>query len=164
VSIDQHISQSPGLIAEQHYTAATVDVDQPTGLGYVHIQKGTTGTANETLESKAPFEKFASSHGSSTKSRKQTSRTNLRQVITQCLVKLLLTILKSLNQPKTRKRCSKMKARPITGVSTINHGLISLKIARGGLCTISKEMNHPRDTNPSLKMTHPSLSSLLHKQ
>jgi hypothetical protein len=72
VSIDQHISQTPRLIAEQHYTAATVDVDQPTGLGYVHIQKGTT--ANETLESKAPFEKFASSHGSSTKSRKQTSK------------------------------------------------------------------------------------------
>ena len=67
ISVDQLISPTPGLIAQitiprtkLRYNAATVYVDQATGLGFVHLQKGTT--ADETLESKAAFESFARSH------------------------------------------------------------------------------------------------------
>ena len=54
VSVDQLISPTPGLVAQlkskltkSRYTAATIYVDQYTGYGYVHLQKGTT--AEETL-------------------------------------------------------------------------------------------------------------------
>ena len=68
ISVDQLISPTPGLIAQmtgfrtkQRYNAATVFVDQATGLGYVHLQKSTT--AEETIQSKKAFEAFARSHG-----------------------------------------------------------------------------------------------------
>jgi len=57
VSVDQLISPTPGLVVQlkgkltkSRYTAATIYVDQYTGYGYVHLQKGTT--AEETLEGK----------------------------------------------------------------------------------------------------------------
>jgi hypothetical protein len=68
VSVAQLISTTPGLIAQltipmtkQRYTAATMYVDQLSGLGYVHIRKGTA--ADKTLESKTAFERFAEGHG-----------------------------------------------------------------------------------------------------
>ena len=68
VSVDQLISPTPGLIAQlkgkltkSRYTAATVYVDQSSGYGYVHLQKGTT--AEETLEGKKAFEMTCEKNG-----------------------------------------------------------------------------------------------------
>jgi len=61
VSVDQLISPTPALVAQlkgkltkSRYIAATIYVDQYSGYGYVHLQKGTT--ADETLEGKKAFE------------------------------------------------------------------------------------------------------------
>ena len=68
VSVDQMVSPTPGLIAQltgklttKRYKYATIYVDQFTDCSYVHLQK--TAGAEETLEGKIAFEKFASSHG-----------------------------------------------------------------------------------------------------
>jgi hypothetical protein len=72
VSIDQLVSPTPGYIAQlrgiptrKRYQAATVFVDQYSGIGFVHVQKSTT--AEETIEAKEKFEAWASSHGVSIK-------------------------------------------------------------------------------------------------
>jgi hypothetical protein len=68
VSVDQLVSPTPGLIAQmtgfitkERYNYATVYVDQATGHGYVYLQK--TPSAQETLESKRAFERYALSKG-----------------------------------------------------------------------------------------------------
>ena len=68
VSVDQLQSTTPGFIAQlkggitkQRYTAATVFVDQFSGLGYVHLQR--TLSSNDTLEAKQAFEAYARSMG-----------------------------------------------------------------------------------------------------
>ena len=68
VSVDQLISQTPGLIAQmsgilttQRYTCVTVFVDHYSNLGYVHLQK--TTSVEHTLEAKAAFERYAKQHG-----------------------------------------------------------------------------------------------------
>ena len=68
VSVDQLVSPSPGLIAQvtgfltkKRYRYATVYVDQASGLGFVYLQK--EATVEETLESKAAWERYAISHG-----------------------------------------------------------------------------------------------------
>ena len=68
VSVDQMISPTPGLIAQmtgflmkQHYTCATVFVDQVSGARYMHLQQSTN--AEETIEGKRAFEQYASARG-----------------------------------------------------------------------------------------------------
>jgi hypothetical protein len=68
VSVDQLVSPTPGLIAQmvgfitkQRYNYATVYVDQYSGNGYVYLQK--TASADETLDSKRAFERYALSKG-----------------------------------------------------------------------------------------------------
>ena len=68
VSVDQLVSPTPGLVAQmsgfltkERYKYATVYVDQASGFGYVHLQK--TASADETLESKTAFERYAINHG-----------------------------------------------------------------------------------------------------
>ena len=68
VSIDQLVSSTPGLIAQlrgsptrKRYTAATVFVDQYSGLSFVHLQM--TTNADETVEGKLRFEQYARQHG-----------------------------------------------------------------------------------------------------
>jgi len=68
VSVDQLVSTTPGLIAQlrglpttKRYNAATVFVDQFSGLSFVHLQK--TTSAEETIEGKSKFEAYASSNG-----------------------------------------------------------------------------------------------------
>jgi hypothetical protein len=68
VSVDQMISQTPGLIAQmigfltkRRYKVATVFVDQATSTGYVHLQS--TTSADESVEAKKAFERFAKVHG-----------------------------------------------------------------------------------------------------
>jgi hypothetical protein len=68
MSVDQLVFPTPGLIAQmtgfiakQRYRYATVYVDQALGLSYVHLQK--TALADETLESKVAFERFALNRG-----------------------------------------------------------------------------------------------------
>ena len=68
VSIDQLESGTPGFIAQSkgsltkgRYRVATVFVDHYSGLDYVHLQRSTS--AEETLEAKAAFERFAATHG-----------------------------------------------------------------------------------------------------
>jgi hypothetical protein len=68
VSVDQLISSTPGLIAQlkgwmtkKRYTTATIFVDQYSGLSYVHLQKSTY--ADETLQAKHAFERYATRHG-----------------------------------------------------------------------------------------------------
>jgi len=68
VSVDQLISTTPGLIAQlrgkpttKRYQAATVFVDQYSGLGFIHLQK--TTSADETIEGKEKFEAYAASCG-----------------------------------------------------------------------------------------------------
>jgi len=68
VSVDQLVSPTPGLIAQmtgfltsKRYCYATVYVDQYSRLGYVYLQK--TASADETLEGKQAFEKFARDRG-----------------------------------------------------------------------------------------------------
>jgi hypothetical protein len=65
VSVDQLESTTPGLIAQmkgwltkKRYRVATVFVDHFSGLSYIHLQKSTT--AEETVEAKIAFERFAS--------------------------------------------------------------------------------------------------------
>ena len=68
VSIDQLESPTPGVIAQlrgrptrKRYKAATVFVDHHSGLSFVHMQVSTS--AQETVEGKICFEKYARSHG-----------------------------------------------------------------------------------------------------
>ena len=68
VSVDQLVSPTPGLIAQisgfitkQRYKYATVYVDQATGLGFVYLQK--EASVEETLESKAAWERYSRSRG-----------------------------------------------------------------------------------------------------
>jgi hypothetical protein len=68
VSVDQLRSPTPGLVAQmtgnlttKRYNYATVFVDQYSRLGYVYVQK--TQSAEETLEAKEAFERYASSRG-----------------------------------------------------------------------------------------------------
>lgn len=68
VSVDQMTSQVPGLIAQmigkpptQQYTCATVYVDQASSLGFVYLQK--SASAEETLQGKEAFEKYANDRG-----------------------------------------------------------------------------------------------------
>jgi transposase InsO family protein len=60
VSVDQLRSPTPGLVAQmtKRYNYATVFVDQYSRLGYVYVQK--TQSAEETLEAKEAFERYAS--------------------------------------------------------------------------------------------------------
>jgi len=68
VSCDQLQSSIPGLIAQttgkltkSRYMVATIFVDHYSGLDYVHLQESTS--ADETIEAKQAFERFASEHG-----------------------------------------------------------------------------------------------------
>jgi hypothetical protein len=68
VAIDQMVSPTAGLIAQmkgfltrRRYVAATVFVDHFSNLSFTYFQKSLT--AEETLEAKAAFERFASAHG-----------------------------------------------------------------------------------------------------
>lgn len=68
VSVDQLESSTPGLIAQmkgkptvKRYKVATVFVDHFSRLSYLHLQK--TTSAEETVEAKDAFERFAASHG-----------------------------------------------------------------------------------------------------
>lgn len=68
VSVDQIESFNPGLIAQvkgiptkERYTCATVFVDHYSGFGYVHCQRSTD--ADETIQAKEAFERFAWRHG-----------------------------------------------------------------------------------------------------
>ena len=68
VSVDQLVSPTPGLIAQmtgflttKRYKYATVFVDQFSRLGYVHLQKTTSG--EETVEAKKAFELYAQQQG-----------------------------------------------------------------------------------------------------
>jgi len=65
ISIDQLESSTPGLIAQikgwltkKRYKVATIFVDHFSGLSYIHLQKSTN--ADESLEAKLAFERFAS--------------------------------------------------------------------------------------------------------
>jgi hypothetical protein len=67
VAIDQMVSPTAGLIAQmkgfltrRRYVAATVFVDHYSNLSFTYFQKSLT--ADETLEARAAFERFASSH------------------------------------------------------------------------------------------------------
>jgi hypothetical protein len=66
--VDQLESSTPGLVAQlkgrptiKRYKAATVFVDHFSGLSYVHLQKSTS--ADETVEAKDCFERYAASQG-----------------------------------------------------------------------------------------------------
>ena len=66
--VDQLESTTPGLIAQLkgtptkvRYRAATVFVDQFSGLSFVYLQKGLT--SDETVEAKQAFEQYANDHG-----------------------------------------------------------------------------------------------------
>ena len=68
VSVDQLISPTPGLIAQmtgilatKRYTCATIFVDQFSRLGYVHLQKTTSGV--DTVQGKQAFEQYAKDKG-----------------------------------------------------------------------------------------------------
>jgi hypothetical protein len=68
VSVDQLVSPTPGLIAQitgflttKRYKYATVYVDQFSRIGYVYLQK--TASAEETVEGKKAFERYAKRHG-----------------------------------------------------------------------------------------------------
>jgi hypothetical protein len=68
VSIDQMESPVPGLIAQlkgiptrDRYNCATIFVDHYSDVSYVHLQS--TLTAEETLQAKQSFERWAQSHG-----------------------------------------------------------------------------------------------------
>ncbi len=68
VAIDQSESLVPGLVAQlkgiptkKRYTCATVFVDLYSDFSYVHYQY--TTNAQDTLEAKHAFERFAKSHG-----------------------------------------------------------------------------------------------------
>jgi hypothetical protein len=66
--VDQLESTTPGLIAQvkgwittKRYRAATIFVDHHSALSYVHLQKSTN--AEETLEAKVAFERYAAKSG-----------------------------------------------------------------------------------------------------
>ena len=68
ISVDQMVSPVPGLIAQmvgfltrQRYKYATVFVDQASRMGFVYLQK--TCTAEETIEAKGAFERYAENRG-----------------------------------------------------------------------------------------------------
>jgi hypothetical protein len=68
VSVDQMESPTPGLVAQMRgkptkarYKVATVFIDHVSRLSYVHLQK--TTSADETVEAKQAFERFASANG-----------------------------------------------------------------------------------------------------
>ena len=68
ISVDQMVSPVPGLIAQmmgfltkQQYKYATVFVDQVSRMGFVYLQK--TCLAEETIEAKRAFEKYAANRG-----------------------------------------------------------------------------------------------------
>ena len=68
ISVGQLVSPTPGLVAQmtgfltkELYRHVTVYVDQASGLGYIYLQK--TASADETLDSKTAFERYARSHG-----------------------------------------------------------------------------------------------------
>jgi hypothetical protein len=68
ISVDQMVSPTPGLIAQltgklttKRYLYATIYVDQVSRLGFVWLQK--TSTADETIEGKIAFEKYALDRG-----------------------------------------------------------------------------------------------------
>jgi len=68
VTVDQSESPVPGLVAQlkgvptkKRYTCATVFVDLYSDYSYVHFQYSTN--AQDTLEAKHAFERFAMSHG-----------------------------------------------------------------------------------------------------
>lgn len=68
VSVDQMVSPTPGLVAQltgilttKRYKYATIYVDQVSRLSFVWLQK--TATADETLEGKTAFEKYALDRG-----------------------------------------------------------------------------------------------------
>lgn len=68
VSVDQMESSTPGFVAQNkgtltkgRYRVATIFVDHFSGLDFVHLQR--TASAEETLEAKAAFERFAATHG-----------------------------------------------------------------------------------------------------
>ena len=68
ISVDQIISQTPGLIAHMagfltkyRYTCATVFVNHNINLSYFHFQKSTS--AKYTLEAKEAFERFSRQRG-----------------------------------------------------------------------------------------------------
>ena len=68
VAVDQSESPVPGLVAQlkgiptkKRYTCATVFVDLYSDYSYVHFQYSTN--AQDTLEAKHAFERFAKSHG-----------------------------------------------------------------------------------------------------
>jgi Reverse transcriptase (RNA-dependent DNA polymerase)/GAG-pre-integrase domain len=68
ISVDQMVSSVPGLMNQlkgtptvRRYHYATIFVDQFSGLDYVHLMESIT--AEETIEAKIAFERFAASHG-----------------------------------------------------------------------------------------------------
>ena len=68
ISVDQMVSPVPGLIAQmvgfltkQCYKYATVFIDQASRMGFVYLQK--TCSAEETIEAKRAFEKYAANRG-----------------------------------------------------------------------------------------------------
>jgi hypothetical protein len=68
VAIDQLVSSVPGLIGQmkgfltrKRYTVTTVFVDHFSGLSYLHHQM--SATAEQTIEAKGAFERYAKVHG-----------------------------------------------------------------------------------------------------
>mgnify|MGYP000653665129 FL=1 len=68
VAVDQMISATPGFIAQmrgfitrKRYKVTTVFVDHFSGLSFVYLQKSTS--AEETVEAKRAFERYAKVHG-----------------------------------------------------------------------------------------------------
>jgi Reverse transcriptase (RNA-dependent DNA polymerase) len=68
ISLDQmespipgHIAQMKGSPTRERYNAATIFVDHFSDITFVHLQKSTN--AEETIEAKEAFERWASSHG-----------------------------------------------------------------------------------------------------
>ena len=68
ISVDQLESTTPGLLGQMkgipttiRYKVATVFVDHFSGVGYVHLQK--TSSGDETVQAKQAFEAYASSQG-----------------------------------------------------------------------------------------------------
>ena len=68
ISVDQMVSPVPGLIAQmvgfltkQRYKYATVFIDQASRMGFIYLQK--TCSAEETIEAKRAFGKYAANRG-----------------------------------------------------------------------------------------------------
>ena len=68
VSVDQMVSQTPGLMAQmagflmtKRHRCATVFVNQASRLGCVYFQK--TASAEETIKAKHAFERFCEARG-----------------------------------------------------------------------------------------------------